>query len=202
MNILTENEINIKSLEKYFYDCGCKLAAEAFANYLEALDQEFMKSRDKGLLRHKGHRKTCIKTLMGEVEYSRAVYQVMDNECEKKFVYLLDEYVGFENIGFSQQILLNVLRIISAKPLTDRLQKIYLLLQDKVSVIKVYGMLFKSSVLRLKQGKTDILSLTRSTSFRVRKKLQYCLKKLTVFLSKSKSDIGIKGATLLNLKSQ
>lgn len=100
MNILTENEINIKSLEKYFYDCGCKLAAEAFANYLEALDQELMKSRDKELLRHKGHRKTCIKTLMGEVEYSRTVYQVMDNECEKKFVYLLDEYVGFENIGF------------------------------------------------------------------------------------------------------
>lgn len=100
MNILTENEINIKSLEKYFYDCGCRLAAEAFANYLQALDRELMKNRDKELLRHKGHRKTCIKTLMGEVEYSRAVYQVMDNECEKKFVYLLDEYVGFENIGF------------------------------------------------------------------------------------------------------
>lgn len=32
MNILTENEINIKSLEKNFYDYGCKLAAEAFAN--------------------------------------------------------------------------------------------------------------------------------------------------------------------------
>ena len=100
MNILTENEINIKSLEKYFYDCGCRLAAEAFANYLQTLDGELMKNRDKELLRHKGHRKTCIKTPMGEVEYSRAVYQVMDNECDKKFVYLLDEYVGFENIGF------------------------------------------------------------------------------------------------------
>lgn len=100
MNILTENEINIKSLEKEFYDYACRLAAEAFANYLESLDQELMKSRDKELLRHKGHRKTCIKTLMGEVEYSRAVYQVMDGESEKKFVYLLDEYVGFENIGF------------------------------------------------------------------------------------------------------
>ncbi len=100
MNILTENEINIKSLEKYFYDYACRLAAEAFANYLEALDKELMKNRDKELLRHKGHRKTYIKTLMGEVEYSRAVYQVMNNECEKKFVYLLDEYVGFENIGF------------------------------------------------------------------------------------------------------
>lgn len=92
MNILTEKEINIKSLEKEIYDYACKLAAKAFSNYLEALDQELMKSRDKGLLRHKGHRKTCIKTLMGEVEYSRAVYQVMDSEYEKKFVYLLDEY--------------------------------------------------------------------------------------------------------------
>ena len=100
MDILTEKEINIKSLEKEIYDYACKLAAKAFSNFLEALGQELMKSRDKGLLRHKGHRKTCIKTLMGEVEYSRAVYQVMDNEYEKKFVYLLDEYVGFENIGF------------------------------------------------------------------------------------------------------
>ena len=80
MNILTENERNIKNLEKYFYDYGCRLAAEAFANYLQTLDGELMKNRDKELLRHKGHRKTCIKTLMGEVEYSRAVYQVMDSE--------------------------------------------------------------------------------------------------------------------------
>lgn len=100
MNILTKNEINIKSLEKYFYDCGCRLAAEAFVNYLQALDREFMKNRDNEVLRHKGQRRACIKTLMDEVEYSRAVYQVMDNECEKKFVCLLDEYVGFENIGF------------------------------------------------------------------------------------------------------
>lgn len=100
MNILTENEINIKSLEKNFYEYGCKLAAEALANYLQTLDRNLMKVRDKALLRHKGHRKTCIKTLMGEVEYSRAVYQVMDNGNEKKFVYLLDEYLGAENIGF------------------------------------------------------------------------------------------------------
>ncbi|MCQ2602133.1 MAG: ISLre2 family transposase [Treponema sp.] len=100
MNILTENKENIKSLEKKFYDYACKLAVKAFKNWLQELDRELMKSRDKELFRHKGHRKTCIKTLMGEVEYSRAVYQVMDNECEKKFVYLLDEYVGFENIGF------------------------------------------------------------------------------------------------------
>lgn len=100
MDILTEKIINIKSLEKEIYDYACRIAAEAFASWLQAVDYELMKSRDKTVLRHKGHRKTCIKTLMGEVEYSRAVYQIMDDSSEKKFKYLLDEYLGFENIGF------------------------------------------------------------------------------------------------------
>ena len=56
MNILTENETNIKSLEKYFYDYACKLAAEAFKNCLQELDEELMNSRDKNIFRHKGYR--------------------------------------------------------------------------------------------------------------------------------------------------
>ena len=52
MNILTEKEINIKSLEKKIYDYACRLAAEAFAEYLEILDRALMESRDKELLRH------------------------------------------------------------------------------------------------------------------------------------------------------
>ena len=132
MNILTENEINIKSLEKNFYDCGCKLAAEALANYLQTLDRELMKVRDKALLRHKGHRKTCIKTLMGEVEYSRAVYQVMD--------------------------------------------------KGSPSVIKAYGMWFRSSALKSKQRKTDMLSSTKNTNCKEIERLPYCLRKQTEYL--------------------
>ncbi|MEG2634487.1 MAG: ISLre2 family transposase, partial [Oscillospiraceae bacterium] len=41
-----------------------------------------------------------IKTLMGEVEYSRAVYEVSDGTSEKKFIYLLDQYMKFDCIGF------------------------------------------------------------------------------------------------------
>lgn len=66
MNILTENKVNIKSFE-IFYDCACKIAATAFADYLQ-VDRKLMKNRDKELLRHNGHRNTCIKTLKGEVE--------------------------------------------------------------------------------------------------------------------------------------
>lgn len=66
---------------------------------LQEIDQWLMKTRDKAVYHHKGHRKTCIKTLMGEVEYSRAVYEVMYGSAQRKFVYLLDEYMGFDCVG-------------------------------------------------------------------------------------------------------
>ncbi|MDY4213296.1 MAG: UPF0236 family protein, partial [Eubacteriales bacterium] len=46
---------------------------EELKNMLQEIDRWLMKTRDKAIYRHKGHRKTCIKTLMGEVEYSRAI---------------------------------------------------------------------------------------------------------------------------------
>ena len=49
-----------------------------------------MKTRDTKKYRHKGLRKNTIKTVMGEVEYVRAMYEV-EEEGIKKRVYLLDE---------------------------------------------------------------------------------------------------------------
>ena len=105
INILHENKINFKDLEKKIFKIGCKSACEMMKEFLQELDRLLMKSRNKSIYRHKGHRKTCIKTLMGEVEYSRAVYEVIDDKPERKFVYLLDEYMGFDNIGFVHRIL-------------------------------------------------------------------------------------------------
>ncbi len=100
VNILHEKEINFKSLERNIFKYGCEVACELLKEMLQEIDRWLMKTRDKSVLRHKGHRKTCIKTLMGEVEYSRAVYEVMDGSTERKFVYLLDEYMGFDCVGF------------------------------------------------------------------------------------------------------
>ena len=100
VNILQESEINFKSLERNIFKYGCEVACEEMKNLLQAIDRWLMQTRDKAIYRHKGHRKTCIKTLMGEVEYSRAVYEVMDGSSERKFVYLLDEYMGFDCVGF------------------------------------------------------------------------------------------------------
>ena len=42
--------------------------------------------------------RTGLKTVMGEVEYKRAVY-LLEEDGEKKYVYLLDEDMKIETIG-------------------------------------------------------------------------------------------------------
>ena len=98
--ILRQDEMDFKSLERNIFEYGCKAAREELRQMLQAIDRHLMKTRDRTIYRHKGYRKTCIKTLMGEVEYSRAVYELMDESAERKFIYLLDEYMGFDCVGF------------------------------------------------------------------------------------------------------
>lgn len=65
---------------------------------LESRDKKLMKARDSKKFRHKGYKNNCIKTIMGEVEYKRAVY-LFEEDGEKKYVYLLDENMKIETIG-------------------------------------------------------------------------------------------------------
>lgn len=98
--ILNENEINFNELEKNFFKAGCELACLEFKKLLESLDEMLMKEREKNIYRHKGYKQTTIKTLMGEVTFRRAIYEVIDEENnEVRYVYLLDKAIGFETIG-------------------------------------------------------------------------------------------------------
>ena len=58
-----------------------------------------LKERDKSRYRHKGLRQTTVKTIYGEVTYSRVIYEVIEDDGTKHFVYLLDETLELENIG-------------------------------------------------------------------------------------------------------
>ena len=40
-----------------------------------------------------------MKTLMGEVEFSRVVYKHVDDEGNKSYIYLLDQLLSFDTIG-------------------------------------------------------------------------------------------------------
>ncbi len=97
---ITEKRVNFKEIEKKTYRKVCEYGCRMLKEMLEELDLELSESRDKKMYRHKGKRKAVIKTVMGEVEYERAVYEVKDESSVKKFVYLLDEELGIDGSGF------------------------------------------------------------------------------------------------------
>ena len=97
--IVDEMGLSFNRLEKEIYDYGCKVAREVFKNALEAMDERLAEERNKSKYRHKGTRNTSIKTLMGEVEFTRVVYESKDDEGNKAYIYLLDQLLGFDTIG-------------------------------------------------------------------------------------------------------
>ena len=66
---------------------------------LSELDNNILEKRDKKAYRVKGFKRTCIKTIMGDVEYDRRVYKYIDENGKKNYRYLLDEYLNIETIG-------------------------------------------------------------------------------------------------------
>ncbi len=75
------------------------MACETLENLLEELDKKLAEERDKSKYRYKGTRKATIKTLMGEVSFSRAIYECSDYEGNETYIYLLDQQLGFDTIG-------------------------------------------------------------------------------------------------------
>ena len=94
---------DFSELEKKAYSLAMEFGRSLVRMVLETRDLQLLAGRDAERYRCKGPRKTCIKTLMGDVEYERRVYQdreSIDGETGKaKSVYLLDEEVSIDKIG-------------------------------------------------------------------------------------------------------
>lgn len=99
-NSLSGKDIDFKTLERLMFEFVCKLGRIIIKYLLELCDKQLMLSRDKKVYRHKGYKKTCIKTIMGPVEFKRVVYEHTDENGNNEFIYLLDEYLNLETIGF------------------------------------------------------------------------------------------------------
>lgn len=90
----TIENVKFNELEREIYTLVCNLGCEIIKQILESQDKEIMMNRNKKEYRHKGYKKNTIKTVMGEVEYQRAIY-IKD----KKYIYLLDEMINIDTIG-------------------------------------------------------------------------------------------------------
>lgn len=105
MNITAQVDIckdkfsNFPELEKYIYQISMEFGRELLNQCLASIDLQIMAERDSIRYRSKGLRKTCVKTIMGAVEFERRVY--VDNAAVEgqHCVYLLDETIGLNQVG-------------------------------------------------------------------------------------------------------
>lgn len=97
--IVDENLISFKELEQKIFKYVCELGRDITQIMLESYDNELAENRDRSKFRNKGKRSTTIKTVYGEVEYQRRVYQTVLEDGRKAHVYLLDEAMQMDKIG-------------------------------------------------------------------------------------------------------
>ena len=89
--IVEEKLVSFKTLEQKIYKFICAYGAELTRIILEENDDELAEGRDRKVYRDKGKRSTTVKTVYGEVCYSRRVYERKQEDGKKEYVYLLDE---------------------------------------------------------------------------------------------------------------
>ena len=100
MNLIVEdNLVSFKELEQKIFAYVCELGREITQILLESYDKELEEGRDKKTYRGKGSRKTSIKTVYGEVVYSRRVYQTKTDDGQTAHVFLLDQAMKMDKIG-------------------------------------------------------------------------------------------------------
>ena len=97
--ILAENLVSFKELEQKIFAFVCELGREITQIMLESYDKELAEGRDKKIYRDKGTRDTSIKTVYGEVSYSRRVYRTENEEGQVEYIYLLDQAMQMDKIG-------------------------------------------------------------------------------------------------------
>jgi len=99
-SMIKENLITFKELEEKIFHSVCEIAQSITGAVLKSYDTHLMDNRDKSAYRHKGRRKTTIKTLFGEVEYERTLYLYTDENGIRRHVFLLDEMLELDdNVG-------------------------------------------------------------------------------------------------------
>ena len=97
--ILEEKMVSFKTLEQKVFAYVCELGRMITQTILENYDNELAKERDTKSYRDKGKRETSIKTVYGEVTYSRRVYRTEQEDGRIAYIYLLDQAMQMEKIG-------------------------------------------------------------------------------------------------------
>ena len=86
-------------LEVGAYRIALSVGQEVLRWALEGADRILHDERDKSRYRDKGLRKTSLKTMVGDVDYRRHVYEDRAAVEQPRSVHLLDQTLGINKIG-------------------------------------------------------------------------------------------------------
>ena len=145
--IVTNNEINFNELEQKIYTFVCNLGCNILKEIIEKYDEKLQNERDKKIFRHRGLKPDSIKTVMGVVEYRRAIYECKEDN-KKKFVYLLDENLKLSEFGkISENLVDKVLNIaVETNSYRDAAEQIMQLLNISISHETVRDIVIKAGI--------------------------------------------------------
>lgn len=141
--IVTNNELKFNDLEKKIFKFVCNFGCMILKLILETYDRKLMKARDTKKYRHKGLRKNTIKTIMGEVEYRRAIYEMEENGI-KRTVYLLDEILHINTNGKVSENLIE--KVIEIVPITDSYRKAETVIKESTNATLSFEWIRKLTV--------------------------------------------------------
>ena len=129
--IITSDEIKFNELEKKIYKFVCFFGCLIIKLLLESYDRKLMDSRDSKKYRHKGLRTTHVNTVMGEVKYRRAMYEI-NEEGVSKTVYLLDEKLNINAEGNVSSNLVE--KVVEVVPITDSYRKAETVIEETTNI--------------------------------------------------------------------
>lgn len=129
--IVTKDEVKFNDLEKKIFKFVCFFGCLIIKLILESYDRKLMKARDTNKYRHKGLRTTHVSTIMGEVKYRRAMYEVTEDGVTKT-VYLLDEKMKINEEGKVSNNLVE--KIVEVVPVTDSYRKAETVIEETTNI--------------------------------------------------------------------
>jgi len=103
--ILTETVVRFNEIERLAHRIAIDYGRTIISSILEELDETLRESRDKTKYTNRGKKRTVIKTILGEIPYSRTLYDIYENGVKIRQIYLLDEAVGMNGSGHFSELL-------------------------------------------------------------------------------------------------
>ncbi len=178
--MITENGVTFKELERNIYSWVCGIGRQFTGEFLERYDRMLMDERDKSRYRHKGTRKTTIKTVYGEVAYRRAVCETAGEDGIRHYVCLLDETLELDNVGLVSTNMAELLvKGITELSYRECASKVSGMTGQTISAMGVWNVIQALGGEKRVKKKNSLWKNTKKGRFTAEKKCLCCLKRQT-----------------------